>query len=183
MKKLFLIVTVAAAAFAAVSCGNPAKLSKGKKVELVFNDDKYRTDNQFFRESQSGVSKDLANAKKIAIQNARQEMATNLTATVQRVIENYSSTYGGAMGVSDANQIKDLAYTIVNTQLSGVRIIGEEAVQMEDGSYRYHVCLEMAKEDVMKAIEEKMLDENKADFEQEKAAFRELFKEKISEVK
>ena len=89
MKKLFLIVTVAAAAFAAVSCGNPAKLSKGKKVELVFNDDKYRTDDQFFRESQSGVSKDLANAKKIAIQNARQEMATNLTATVQRVIENY----------------------------------------------------------------------------------------------
>lgn len=167
-----------AAAMLFQSCGT-RRIKEGDEVKLVFAESKYRSDKDYFRENQSGVSKDQSNAKKIAIQNARQALAASVQARVKMVIENYVRTMRLDNGILDENDMQELAYTIVNTQLSGVDIIGEKAFRLDDGSYRYHICIEVSKEAIEKALEAELMNSESLAAGFDKECFRKIFNEKM----
>ena len=74
MKRVVSFIIMAAMAVSLVSCGSSRKavaITEGEKeVDLIFSGKEYRTDKKYFRDNGFGVSKDLANAKKIALQNS-----------------------------------------------------------------------------------------------------------------
>src|SRR4051812_13441486 len=54
------------------------------EITVPFSSKEYRSDENAFGAKQVGKSPDIATAKKIAFQNARAEMASNINATVKR---------------------------------------------------------------------------------------------------
>ena len=99
------------------------------------------------------MSKDLANAKKIALQNSRQSIAAMVHAAVKMLVDNYAATQNAdATSVIDGNDLQELGRTVVDTQLSGLEVVEEKAFRQPDGTYRYHVCMQLDKDNLSKAM-------------------------------
>lgn len=185
MKKLFVSFMLLSSLLAMVSCGSANKAASSQEetaVDLVFVEEKYMSDDTHFRANQSGESRDMSIAKKIAVQNTRQELAAHVQAQVQMVVENYLRQLNVESGLRNEQDMQELAYTIVNTTLSGTRIIGEKAFKKADGVYRYHVCMELDKQSLIDSLEDKIAKDEKL-VNINKAEFRKIFEEKIWEAR
>ncbi len=187
MKKLVLFIMCAVAVLALSSCGASRKMvdiTEGQEeVKLIFTEAKYRTDKNYFRDNQSGISKDLSNAKKIAVQNTRQALAAAVSAQVQLLVENYMNVQSSESEVMfDVNEIEELGAAIVNQQLSGIEMVEERSFKLPDGSYRYHVCMQFPKGDLYKAINKALVGNEKLKLKLAKEDFQKYFNEKIAEA-
>ena len=68
----------------------PVDAPKGEvKVEVLCSGPKYFTDKDFFRANSVGESPDQANSKRMALSNARLELAGQIEVTLKAVIDNY----------------------------------------------------------------------------------------------
>lgn len=184
MKKLVSVLVMVSAVLVLASCGASRKatsITEGEKeVNLVFNGPDYKTDKKYFRDNAIGISKDIANAKKIAVQNARQSIASMVQSSVKVLIDNYASTLNAeASQVSDGNDLQELGRTVVETQLSGLEIVEEKAFKLPDGTYRYHVCMQLSKDNLSKAMSGAIDRDAKTRLRSDKEAFRKYFDEKI----
>lgn len=175
---------IAALAVSLVSCGASRKLATitegEQEVNLIFSSQEYRTDKKYFRDNGFGVSKDLANAKKIAVQNARQSIAAMVQAAVKVLVDNYAATQNAdATSVIDGNDLQELGRTVVDTQLSGLEIMEEKAFKQPDGTYRYHVCMQLDKDSLSKAMAQAIDKDVNIKLRADKEKFRAYFDEKI----
>ena len=145
MKRVVSFIIMAAMAVSLVSCGSSRKavaITEGEKeVDLIFSGKEYRTDKKYFRDNGFGVSKDLANAKKIALQ--------------------------------------ELGRTVVDTQLSGLEVVEEKAFRQPDGTYRYHVCMQLDKDNLSKAMSKALDKDVNTRLRADKDKFRAYFDEMI----
>lgn len=158
MKKMIGIAAMSVLMLTIVSCGAAKKAARQavtageQKIEIPLDGPQYRTDSGYFRETTSAVSKDMAAAKQIAVHEARQAMANTVQSTVQSVIKSYLDQISSSADKSgDAyRHFQSMGVTISNLSLSGAEIVGEELYRLADGSYRYHVCLQLSKDALAK---------------------------------
>ena len=184
MKKLLSILIALAAVISVVSCGASRKLERisegGQGVDIIFSGSEYRTDKKYFRDNGFGVSKDLANAKKIALQNSRQSIAAMVHAAVKMLVDNYAATQNAdATSVIDGNDLQELGRTVVDTQLSGLEVVEEKAFRQPDGTYRYHVCMQLDKDNLSKAMSKALDKDVNTRLRADKDKFRAYFDEMI----
>ncbi len=185
MKKyLMLLCAAVAVASLVTSCGSSRRataISEGEReVNLIFNGPQYRTDKEYFRDSGIGVSKDIANAKKIAVQNVRQAIAAMVQSAVEVVVDNYAATQSAdASDVIDGTDLEELGRTVVNTQLSGLEIVEEKAFSQADGTFRYHVCMQLSKDNISRAMSRAIDEDAHTRLRKDKEAFRAYFDENI----
>jgi predicted transcriptional regulator YdeE len=175
----------ATAAFAGVmmtGCGSSKKLSSetgATEVVIPLSGKEFRTDKDFFRTSQLGKSPDLATAKKIALQNAKAELAGNIQSTVKAVTENYTNQ----RGVSDAqefeNKFEENARAVVNQSLNDVKIIGEKTFKEKDGKFTYYIAIEMSKESVADKVADRISKDAKLQLDFDKHQFQKVFDEEM----
>lgn len=184
MKRVVSFIIMAAMAVSLVSCGSSRKavaITEGEKeVDLIFSGREYRTDKKYFRDNGFGVSKDLANAKKIALQNSRQSIAAMVHAAVKMLVDNYAATQNAdATSVIDGNDLQELGRTVVDTQLSGLEVVEEKAFRQPDGTYRYHVCMQLDKDNLSKAMSKALDKDVNTRLRADKDKFRAYFDEMI----
>lgn len=184
MKRIVSFIIMAVTAVALLSCGSSRKtvaITEGEKeVDLIFSGREYRTDKNYFRDNGFGVSKDLANAKKVAVQNARQSIAAMVHAAVKLLVDNYAATQNAdATSVIDGNDLQELGRTVVDTQLSGLEIVEEKAFRQQDGTYRYHVCMQLDKDNLSKAMSKALDKDVNTRLRADKDKFRAYFDEMI----
>lgn len=184
MKKVLSFFALAATALTIVSCGASrrlAQISEGEQeVNLVFSGPEYSTDKKYFRDNGFGVSNDMANAKKIAMQNARQAIASMVHSTVKMLVDNYAVTQSAdGSEYYDGNDLEVLGRTVVETQLSGLEVMEEKAFRQNDGTFRYHVCMQLSKDNLSKAMSNAIDEDAKTKLRADKEAFKKYFDEKI----
>ena len=184
MKKVLSFFALAATALTIVSCGASrrlAQISEGEQeVNLVFSGPEYSTDKKYFRDNGFGVSKDLANAKKIATQNARQSIAAMVQSAVELLVDNYAASQNAnGTDVIDGNDLQELGRTVVKTQLSGLEVVEEKAFRQADGTFRYHVCMQLSKDSLSKAMSDAIDQDVKIKIRADKDKFRAYFDQKI----
>lgn len=207
MKRIIKLAVLIVLAVATVSCGaakraalqtvNEANASMdGQKVDIPLDGLQYMTDAEYFRHVSSGISTDKAVAKKIAEQNARQGMANLIRSFIQSVVKNYTDQTRGTSndGKSPYAHFQDMAVTVADISLSGSEIAGQELYRLSDGSYEYHICLQLSKgalakqalEVAKKAAEQAEAEAASAADEEHKfneKAFEEFFVEQIKIAK
>ena len=102
MKTTNLLLIPAVALLTVVGCKSKKttvqKETGAVEITVPFSGKEFRSDENYFRAKQIGKSPDLATAKKIAFQNAKSEMASNINSTVKKVTDQYTNqrTVGNA---------------------------------------------------------------------------------------
>lgn len=187
-RNLFIICSVALAVLCA-SCSSTKKTARNiaptgmVEQNIPFTDAKYRSDADAYRAVQSGVSTEMSMAKKIAIQNARQEIAAAVQTDLSSVIENYAKSQKLPSQELPAyeERMTELTYSVVQQTISGITLVDEKLFKENNGAYRHFVCMELSKEELKNGILEKMKKDEKlaSDFEFEE--FKKIYEQKLAE--
>ncbi len=184
MKQFFLFCGVAALFMCGMnSCKSNQALAKIEnseiEVAIPLSGSAYQSDAEYWRVVQEGVSPDMSMAKKVAMQNARQELAATIRVQVRAVIDNYGKNMAVTENIEVTNMYEEQAYTVIDQTLAGAELAGEKLFRLGNGNYRYHVCLQVGKqyleEQLMKAFEDEA--NLKAAFD--KAQFKKVYDEQM----
>jgi len=183
MKNVFISIITISLIFAVGGCKSSKKLPSvqagSTEVSVPLSGKEYSPDKDHFRAKQSGNSIDLAVAKKIALQNARAELATGIQSTMKAVIENYANQ----RQVSDRKELEgkfeEQTRTVVNQMLNDVRIIGEKVYKEANGSFTYWVAIEMNKDSLTQGLNDRILRDERLKLDFDQYQFRKIFDEEM----
>ncbi|MDE6622789.1 MAG: hypothetical protein K2K30_00105 [Alistipes sp.] len=176
---LLLLAGTASCGSSKKAAGTPAPVGMTEEV-VPLSGPQYRSDAEYFRAVQNGVSTDRSTAQKIAMQNCRQELAANIQAELQVVIENYVKEQNTGVAAENKSQYQEMAYTTVKQRLNDVQIVEEKIYRQEDGSYRFYVCLQMPKSAIETAVEAAIAKDAKLNLEFDREQFKKVFEERMA---
>ena len=140
----------------------------------------YRSNAEYYRAVQNGVSTERSTAQKIAMQNCRQDLAAAIQADVKLVIENYVKNQDTGVAAEHKSQYQELAYTAVGQQLRDVQVVEEKMFRQDNGSFRYYVCMQLPKAALEAAIEDAIAKDAKLNLEFDRAQFKKIFEEQMA---
>jgi hypothetical protein len=178
--KLLLFPAIAIAIATLVGCKSKKKVPVQKEtgaveISVPFSTSEYRSDSDYFRSKQVGKSPDLATAKKIAFQNAKAELASNINAVIKRVTDQYTNQRSVGNTQEFENKFEELSREVVDLQISNVKEIGEKIFKETDGSYSYWIAIEAAKKDVLDQLDTKISSDSKLKLDYDKQKFQAIF--------
>ena len=181
------VIFILAASLLATACGGVKEIvqqqQQDTEVLVPCSGSEYQSDNEYFRANAMGLSTDMSIAKKKALSDARAELATQVSATIQRVIDDYTSSYQSGENDEAKRRYQDMARTVVNEKVSGSRIICEKTMKTPDAKYKVYVAVQFSAEEVLKAVSNRLANDEKlrTDFEYEK--FKKTFNEEMEKNK
>ncbi len=191
MKTIFKS-TLALAALAAVVGLTPAcKSKKGTPIEkqtgaieiaVPFSTKEYQSDKENFRAKSSGNSMDLTTSKKIALQNAKSEMAGLIQSTVKKVTEQYTNQRQVGSTQDFSNKFEEIVRDVTNQELTDVRIIGEKILKETNNTYTYWVAIEANKLVILNGIDKGISKNAKIQQDYDKKKFEEIFNSEMDKL-
>ncbi len=179
MKKgIYYFLVVVILTLAMNSCKSTKDITKSKdvtEIKVPLSGKEYRSNKKFFRAKSSGRSVNMAVAKKIAIVNAKAEIAGLIRTKVKVVTVDYTKQRTVSNAIEFGNTLDDETRLLVNEELKSVAIIGEKILQLKDGSYQYWVAIEISKDDIMNGINNKISKDKKLQLDYDKHKFKQVF--------
>jgi len=160
----------------------PSVQSSSMEISVPLSGKEYRTDKDFFRASQSGKSPDMATAKKIALQNAKTELAGNIESTMKAVIENYTNQRTVGDKQEYESKFEEISRSVINQTLNDVKIIGEKVFKETDGKFTYYIAIEMSKEPVARNINDRISKDAKMQLDFDQYRFRQILDEEMKKM-
>ena len=158
-------------------------ITKGSvEVKLPFDEPQYRTDKDYFRAKNSGKSPDLATSKKIALLNAKTEIAQNINSVIKAVTEQYINQRSIADKQEYESKFEELTKNVVSQQLNEIRILGEKTFKETDGSFTYWVAIEMPKQTIVDNVSKKISSNQKLQLDYDKKKFEETFNAEMDKL-
>ena len=180
MKKISLLLGVAFMTLVMASCGSQKQVASNmpcpdcKSTTEVF---------RYLGQHVASSDRQMQQARSMAANAARAELAAQVSATVKRVVDNYTSEYI-AGNESDFNQrVQDIARTVVNQLLVGTPVVCEGTMPgSTPGNTICFACVELTGKSVLEGISSKIGNDEKlrTDFEYEK--FKKVLEEEMSKL-
>lgn len=178
MKRINLLGTALLTIAVMTSCGSSKPVTQTVQQPAVQQDveinvpcsgPEFQTNKEYFRASSMGLSTDMSIAKKKRWRILRAEIATAINAKVKSVTDSYVSSYQQGENDESKSRYQSLTRTVVEQELSGTRVICEKPWRL-DGKYKVYVSLELAGEEIMNAMANRIKNDDKLriDFEYEK---------------
>lgn len=185
MKKILYFIVATAIIATGASCSS-SKASKGKpiskgevEIAIPLSGPDYSSNKHYWRSVQMGTSTEVSMAKKVALQNARQDLAATVQAQIKAVLENYGQNANVDNRAQSENLYQELTRTVVNQTLVGADIAGEKLFQTEDGNYRYHICLQMSKDAVANEMIKQLSEDEIMKLEFDRERFKKVYDEEL----
>ena len=167
------------------SCKTPQNIEKttgAVEISVPFSDSKYKTDKDYFRAKNIGKSIDLATSKKIALQNAKSELAGNIQSIMKAVTDQYTNSSKVDDKENFENKFEELSRDVVNQTLSDVRIMDEKIFKETDGKYSYWVAIETPKQSILEGVTAKISKNEKLQLDYDKKKFEEIFNSEMEKM-
>ncbi|HPX05195.1 MAG TPA: hypothetical protein PLC17_04595 [Tenuifilaceae bacterium] len=183
-KNLFLALAVAGA-FTMASCGGSKKAatdnSMGTEVNVPCSDVEFHSDAKFFRGTGMGTSQDLSTAKRKASLDAN----TNLAASINRTIKSVTDRYTNERTFNDASEFEEkfeqLTRDVVNQELNNVSTVCSKTFN-KDGKYNVYVAVEVAKDELLNNIKDRISKDQKLQLDYDKMKFEQIFNEEMDKI-
>ena len=180
MKKITLLLGVALMALVMASCGSQKQVASN----MPCPDCKSTTDVfRYLGQHVATGDRQMQQARSMAANAARAELATQVSATVKRVVDNYTSEYITGENSEFNQRVQDISRTVVNQLLVGTPITCEGTMPgSQPGNTICFACVELTGQSVMDAISSKISNDEKlrTDFEYEK--FKKVLEEEMSKM-
>jgi hypothetical protein len=186
-KSIAALVAVAAVTSITPACkskkGTPIEKQTGAvEISVPFSTKEYQSDKENFRAKASGNSMDLTTSKKIALQNAKSEMAGLIQSTVKKVTEQYTNQRQVSSTQEFSNKFEEMVREVTNQELVDVRIIGEKILKETNNTYTYWVAIEANKQVVMNGIDKGISKNAKLQQDYDKKKFEEIFNQEMDKL-
>jgi hypothetical protein len=149
---------------------------------MPFSTKDYYSDKDNFRAKSSGSSPDLQTAKKIALQNAKSEMAGLIQTTIKKVTDQYTQQRTVGNQTDFNNKFEELAREVTNQELVDVKMLGEKLFKEPNGSYTYWVAIEANKQAVLNGIDKGIANNKKIEQDYDKKKFEEIFNAEMDKL-
>lgn len=180
MKRVSLFLGVALMALVMASCGSEKQVASNlpcpecKATTEVF---------RYLGQHVASSDRQMQQARSMAANSARSELAAMVDATIQRVIDNYTSEYISGNESDFKQRVQDLARTVINQKVKGTPIICEGTMPGSTaGNTICFACVELTGKAVLDGIAETISNDEKlrTDFEYEK--FKKVLEEEMSKM-
>lgn len=184
-KNLFLALAVAGA-FTMASCGGSKKAattdnSMGTEINVPCSDVEFHSDAKFFRGTGMGTSQDLSTAKRKASLDAN----TNLAASINRTLKSVTDRYTNERTFNDASEFEEkfeqLSRDVVNQELNNVSTVCSKTFN-KDGKYNVYVAVEVAKDELLNNIKDRISKDQKLQLDYDKMKFEQIFNEEMDKI-
>jgi hypothetical protein len=152
------------------------------EISLPFQGPAYRNSATHFRAVNNGKSPDLATAKKIAMVNARNELAANIESTIKAVTENYTQQRRIDDITEFSNKFEELTRQVVSQQLNQVNVMDEKMFQETDGSYTSWVAIEMPVNPIIDEVGKNISRDQSLRQDYDKMLFEKVFNEEMDKL-
>jgi hypothetical protein len=172
-------IIVAGVTFTGCKTSKPSVQSGSTEISVPLSGKEYRSNKDYFRASQNGKSPDLATAKKIALQNAKTELAGNIQTTIKAITDNYTNQRTVGDRQEFENKFEEMSRTVVNQTLNDVRIIEEKTFKEADGKFTHYVAIEMSREALANAVADRISKDAKMQLDFDKYQFMKTFNDEM----
>jgi hypothetical protein len=180
---LMAVASIATSCKSKKNAATPIEKSSGAvEISVPFSSKEYYSDKENFRAKSSGSSPDLQTAKKIALQNAKSEMAGLIQTTVKKVTDQYTQQRTIDNKTEFNNKFEELAREVTNQELVDVRVMGEKLFKEPNNSFTYWVAIEANKQAVLNGINKAMSNNQKLSQDYDKKKFEEVFNAEMDKL-
>lgn len=152
------------------------------EISVPFSGKEFQTDKETFRARSSGNSPDMITAKKIALQNAKSEMAGMIQTTMKKVTEQYTNQRQMGTTQEFSNKFEELAREVTNQTLVDVSVIGEKIFKETNNTYTYWVAIEASKKSILEGVEKVIGANQKIAQDYDKKKFEEIFNAEMDKL-
>ncbi len=152
-------------------------------VEVLCSGPEYFTDNEYFRANSVGESTNQANSKRMALSNARAEMAGQLSVLVRGVVDNYFQQYGSGDRSDYVERYEGLFREVVDERLQGTRIICEQVTRTQEGSYKTYIALELAGNEILNLANQRISNDERLRLDYDYENFKKTFDQEIEKLR
>jgi hypothetical protein len=187
MKKLInhsvIVVVVAAMVIGGCKSSKTIPTPSGEKEVIVpCSGPDFFTTTKVFRANSIGQSMDQVTSQKIALTNARNNLAESIQTTVKTVTDNYTNSTSMDKKEQLEQKFESLNREVVDQTLQGIRTICEKLVQTKDGTYKSYIAIELSADDLVKQYNDRLSadDKLKVDYDYEK--FKDTFNKEMEKM-
>ena len=159
-----------------------AKIPGEEIIEVYCSGPEYFANAEYFRANQVGESLDQATAKKKAMSNARADMASSVETTIKGVIDNYVNSRELNNTEEVEERFESLTREVINQKLTGVKTICEKTTRTTDGKYKTYIALELAGDELMNAMNERLSNDAKLKIDYDYEKFKNTFDEEMKKM-
>ncbi|MBE6336304.1 MAG: hypothetical protein E7066_06485 [Lentimicrobiaceae bacterium] len=184
MKKISLLLGTALMVLMMSSCGPEKEVVTTPTSTQPCSDCRSTSDVfRYLGQHVASSDRQIQQARLMAANTARAELASQAEAVIERVVDNYTSEYITNADSDFKQRIQDLARTIVKQEVKGTMIICEGTMPgSTPGNTICYVCVELTGKSIMDALSEKISGDEqlRTDFEYEK--FKKVLEEEMSKL-
>lgn len=181
-KHLFIVLMIPTLFFSCKTSKKITKVNDSTIIEIPLSGKEFQNDRNYFRAKQSGNSPDLSTSKKIALQNAKAELAGSINTLVKGVTEQYTNQRTLANRQEFENMFEENIRTVINQELNDVKIIGEQVLKETNGSYTYWIAIEVSKKSIQDNIEKQIFNQERHQLDLDKQRFMEIFDREMEKL-
>jgi len=187
MKKLLnvSIMAITVAAIVIGGCKSSKKIptpSGEKEVVVPCSGPDYFTTNKVFRANSIGGSMDQVTSQKIALTNARNQLAQSIQTTVKTVTDNYTNSTSMDKKEQLEQKFESLNREVVDQTLQGIRTICEKLVQTKDGNYKTYIAIELSADDLVKQYNDRLSADDKLKVDYDYQKFKDTFDKEMEKM-
>jgi hypothetical protein len=181
MKKISLLLGAALMVLVMASCGTQKQTASNLPCpECKSTTDVFR----YLGQHVASTDRQMQQARQMAANAARTELATQVSATVKRVVDNYTSEYITGAESDFRQRLQDVSRTVVNQLLQGTPVTCEGTMPSTSiqGATICFSCVELTGKSVLDAISSQVSNDEKlrTDFEYEK--FKKVLEDEMSKL-
>lgn len=126
-------------------------------VETPFSDSTFLSDDTHYRYVQSATNANKTMSEKFAMINAKTGLASLVSSHVSAITEHYisSSTFNGQEELTE--RFREVMNTVVQQELRGVIVLGQETHTDDNGLYTTWVAVEVPQQQVKEQLKESLI--------------------------
>ena len=153
------------------------------RVEVLCSGPEFFSDADFFRANSVAESQNQANSKRMALSNARAELAAQIEVTVKSVIDNYVQDVTVGNRSEFTQRYEGLSREVVNQRLSGTRVICEELTRTENGMYKTYIAIELSGDEYFNAMNQRISDDERLRVDYNYEKFKDTFNQEMEQMR
>ena len=153
-----------------------------QEITVPLSGKEFQSNKEFFRAKSVGKSPDLATAKKIALNNAKVEIAGLISGKIKSVTDNYTNQRSVSNAQDFENKFENISREVVSQQLTDITVIGEKVFKDKAGNVEYYVAIEISKENILNGITNKVSQNQKIQIDYDKKKFEEVLNAEMAKM-